>query len=69
MRTATSVLTVLTACVVTVAISVSLMGQANDHYASDQMMDQTAVQAAGKHHEAASADFSAEASQLVVDRA
>jgi hypothetical protein len=65
MRTATSVLTVLAAGVVAVVVSVSFLSQANDDYA----IGHTATHATDKRHEAASADFSAEASQLVVDRA
>jgi hypothetical protein len=65
MRTATSVLTVLVAGVVAVVVSVSFLSQANDQYTTDQ----SSAHVTAKHQEAASADFSAEASQLVVDRA
>ena len=61
MRAATLVLTVITACVVAAVLSVSIFSVGN--------AAEPAAHTIAPHHEALSTNFSAEASQLVVERA
>lgn len=64
MRAATSVLTLISACVVTAVVTVAVMNN------TDNMDVVQATSPVITHtHEASSIDFSAEAAQLVVSRA
>lgn len=61
MRAATSVLTLISACVVTAVVTVAVMNSMDTIEAPSPTISHT--------HEALSTDFSAEAAQLVVSRA
>ncbi len=61
MRAATSVLTLISACVVTAVVTVAVMNNIDAVEATSPVITHT--------HEASSTDFSAEAAQLVVSRA